>query len=45
MSQDIRETLKKHKEQHIELSANHASKFEHLLQEKMHAKKETRPSL
>lgn len=39
MQQDIRESVKKHKEEPLELSKNHAKKFEALLQQEMHAKK------
>jgi cytoskeletal protein RodZ len=39
MQQDIREILKKHKEENIELSANHANKFQTLLTKKLHSKK------
>ena len=39
MQQDIRELLKKHKEENIELSVNHENKFEALLTKKLHSKK------
>ena len=39
MQQDIREKLKDFQEQNIELSANHASKFENLLKAELHSKK------
>ncbi|MGK0326628.1 hypothetical protein [Polaribacter sp.] len=39
MQQDIRELLRNYKEKSIEMSANHASKFEDLLQKKIHQKK------
>ena len=39
MQQDIRDKLKGFQEQNIELSANHASKFESLLKSELHSKK------
>ena len=39
MQKDIRDLLQDYKEQNIELSANHSSKFENLLQQKMHQQK------
>ncbi|MGK0414261.1 MAG: hypothetical protein ACJA1B_002484 [Polaribacter sp.] len=39
MQQDIREKLKEYKGENIALSANHAKKFEALLQKEMHEKK------
>lgn len=39
MQQDIREKLKQYKEEHIELSSNHKSKFEALLQQEIHQQK------
>ena len=39
MQQDIRETLKDFKEQNVALSANHANKFEALLNKEMHQQK------
>ncbi len=36
MQKDIRDLLRDYKEQNIELSANHSSKFEGLLQQEMH---------
>ena len=39
MQQDIREKLKKYKEENIELSSNHSNKFEGLLMQEMHQQK------
>lgn len=39
MQKDIRESLKNYKEENVELSANHSSKFEDLLQQEMHQHK------
>ena len=39
MQKDIRESLKNYKEKNVELSANHSSKFEDLLQQEMHQHK------
>ena len=39
MQQDIRELLKDYKEKSIEMSGNHKTKFEDLLQKKIHQKK------
>lgn len=39
MQQDIREKLKSYKDKNVELSANHSSKFEALLQTEMHQQK------
>lgn len=44
MQQDIREKLKGFKEENIELSANHASKFENLLKSELHPKKKKKPT-
>lgn len=45
MSQDIREALKNHKEQPLDLSTEHAAKFQLLLDKKLHAKKVSKPIL
>ena len=39
MQKDIRESLKNYKEENVELSANHSSKFEGLLQQEIHQQK------
>ena len=39
MQKDIREITGKYKEEHIELSSNHANKFEALLQKELHQQK------
>ena len=39
MQKAIRESLKNYKEENVELSANHSSKFEDLLQQEMHQHK------
>ena len=44
MQQDIRDKLKDFQEQNIELSANHASKFENLLKSELHPKKKKKTS-
>ncbi|PQJ78668.1 hypothetical protein [Polaribacter porphyrae] len=40
MQQDIKEQLKNYKEEHVELSTNHSTKFENLLQQELHQPKQ-----
>ena len=39
MQKDIREKLKEYKDKNVELSTNHATKFEALLQSELHQQK------
>lgn len=42
MPQDIRDSVKKYKEEKVDLSANHVNKFEALLEKELHGKKKTK---
>ena len=44
MQQDIRDLLKDYKSEKVELSANHSSKFENLLQQEIHPQKQKKKS-